>query len=1212
MKKTTQLQGITDLTVLARVRTGFVPGAFNTVTYAHRLNTVLRVLNGVRQASREAALQRSPFADSIGRFRAIHFFRFAVVPSLEESAGPHQLLLNVTFDGGWEPYMRIIWGPLGKLLDLIFCNCERYPMAFQCSFDEYMRWVRENEVSSTFFYADSAATVADSHYLRELEDLQCSEGAREGFDVRAASLAMTEPPSRTIANLYAVTSSVRVLKALATLRDFFPAIDDTQAQRSYEQHLVLLRFTRDLLSDLREWIEEGMFQPGGAFDTISGTFKHERAWLMSADKKASELKERLTFVSAGVQVGIVKSYPEDVRHGVLVMLRIKDLDKAKAWLAKAPVTREDGKAPPDGIYRNLALTHAGLKRLVKEDDLKRFPQEYIAGMEARAGLLGDVRGNHPDYWSRPRRNWPWPAPSQSEAGPPIELSTVHVLVQLRTALNAGEEGAAADGATPLPRLASAVNELHDSKGTGLQVLFVQPMRLATPRDGEKSGRDHFGYVDGISQPTLSPTVPSPSFWTDQVKTGDLFLGYSNSRGDKRVPEPDPSLDPEPDPLLDNGTFLVVRKLRQNPQLFDALVAGAAQRSMPDAGPGAQALLREEIRAKIMGRYSDGTPMVKPGGTSDNDFTFRGDGAGGQCPHRSHIRRVNPRGALPAQPAPRIVRRGMSYGPPRTDKPDNEPRGIVFMAYNASIAEQFEVIQRWVTSGNSSGLSSTQDDPLLGVPEIGQQRTFRYVCEGKVMRVDLGEKPLVELQWGLYAFVPSIKALETLGKPAGAGSGSASGAEASRSRPEAERNRESPSQEARRSGLEDEPDGESPSMKKWRLLLEDEHARANTWKKVREEPSGVQNGEDYGLLVGSSEKILKVLKDDGSEFSVHGYGTCMKDSGIGRGFLGMDDVGPHKGHAKQAPAVNEIIEKFAGEKEAFDAAFRHASEHLARLLAGRREVPVDVIEFGRRVLSLLCKEWFGLPDEVLMKHGTKADDLVPDDIPHCPGNFLTVSRYIFSPHPLPPVETPAKLHGERILKAVKKLLREAETGKRELTELVEKIVNAPGIKGEDDLPAITVAGVMLGFPPTVLGNLVTVLMRWIETLELWEFQQDMPADIDYDGAKNLLGDTFLKTMRRMPVPYAIWRTAMTDHPLGNPDKMKGCKVVVGLGSAMDGEGDSMLMFGGARSGPLKTIHACPGYGLAMGVMLGSVAALLAAGALSRTADPRVLILTGLAK
>jgi hypothetical protein len=59
---------------------------------------------------------------------------------------------------------------------------------------------------------------------------------------------------------------------------------------------------------------------------------------------------------------------------------------------------------------------------------------------------------------------------------------------------------------------------------------------------------------------------------------------------------------------------------------------------------------------------------------------------------------------------------------------------------------------------------------------------------------------------------------------------------------------------------------------------------------------------------------------------------------------------------------------------------------------------------------------------------------------------------------------------------------------------------------------------------------------------------------------------------------------------------------------------MLMFGGTRdkTSDLHTPHACPGYKMAVGVMLGSVTALLQKGALAWTPDPKVVILTGLAE
>ena len=80
-----------------------------------------------------------------------------------------------------------------------------------------------------------------------------------------------------------------------------------------------------------------------------------------------------------------------------------------------------------------------------------------------------------------------------------------------------------------------------------------------------------------------------------------------------------------------------------------------------------------------------------------------------------------------------------------------------------------------------------------------------------------------------------------------------------------------------------------------------------------------------------------------------------------------------------------------------------------------------------------------------------------------------------------------------------------------------------------------------------------------------------------------------------------------------------RIVVGLGAAVqDPDADPMLMFGGrrhgseetvhaCRHGSEETVHACPGYGMAMGTMVGTLAALLRAGTL-RPDGPYSLLLS----
>ena len=98
-RQDTALGGITDLTVLARIKPGFCAG-FETISHVERLQRVLKLLNALRQASRESPTALppglEPFTDVVSRFRIVHSFRFAILPA--EADGAQKLLLNVCFD----------------------------------------------------------------------------------------------------------------------------------------------------------------------------------------------------------------------------------------------------------------------------------------------------------------------------------------------------------------------------------------------------------------------------------------------------------------------------------------------------------------------------------------------------------------------------------------------------------------------------------------------------------------------------------------------------------------------------------------------------------------------------------------------------------------------------------------------------------------------------------------------------------------------------------------------------------------------------------------------------------------------------------------------------------------------------------------------------------------------------------------------------------
>src|SRR3954463_4259431 len=134
LARNTQLQGVTDLTVFADIKAGLIDGIFESRSHVWRLKCVLQLLDLARRASRESDPIPSQLVDLVARLRGIQYFRFTILP-VAGQAGAFRLFLGVTFDGGWEPYIRLIWRPLGTLLDLIFCHCPGYPQAASSDFD---------------------------------------------------------------------------------------------------------------------------------------------------------------------------------------------------------------------------------------------------------------------------------------------------------------------------------------------------------------------------------------------------------------------------------------------------------------------------------------------------------------------------------------------------------------------------------------------------------------------------------------------------------------------------------------------------------------------------------------------------------------------------------------------------------------------------------------------------------------------------------------------------------------------------------------------------------------------------------------------------------------------------------------------------------------------------------------------------------------------
>lgn len=331
-------------------------------------------------------------------------------------------------------------------------------------------------------------------------------------------------------------------------------------------------------------------------------------------------------------------------------------------------------------------------------------------------------------------------------------------------------------------------------GTGANILVVERglQQTRSFRPGIAEGVEHFGYVDGRSQPL---------FLTEDIAVENVPPDPAGTKpGDKVHWDPvfKPSQFIVPDPngrtRFSAGSYFVFRKLEQNVRGFNAAEDALGKEIF---GADASRDQLDRAGAMVVGRFEDGTPLVLADTGEKqpvtNDFTYAHDSGGAKCPFHAHIRKVNPRGDIERltetdDAAPGrihiMARRGITYGPKRPHNADGsefadggaEPEknvGLLFMAYMASIEDQFEFTQQgWADKPTFAGNISParHPHPLTGVdPIIGQtgddtQREHTYQdgwTPGSAPKV-LNFANFVTMQGGEYFFAPSLSFLRGIG------------------------------------------------------------------------------------------------------------------------------------------------------------------------------------------------------------------------------------------------------------------------------------------------------------------------------------------------------------------------------------------------------------------------------------------------------------------
>jgi Dyp-type peroxidase family len=435
-----------------------------------------------------------------------------------------------------------------------------------------------------------------------------------------------------------------------------------------------------------------------------------------------------------IQGNVTPGFRSD--HQALMLVRLPHGRAAREWLRQlvpgiasaqqvatflAELRRPHRESRhPSVTWVNVAFSRPGLERLgLDRRTIGAFPEDFRQGMRERAHLLGDS----PEHVA----GWDVGGSPDTDADVLVILGT-KAAEDLERELSRQRDALAAHG--------------------GEELVTYRGARLP----GDLRDREHFGFRDGVSQPDpLDPLEGWPR--TDRVAApGEFILGYPSETSARPTVEPNWARD---------GSYLVFRRLHQDVFGFRRTVAREAERI---------GLSAEQLAAKLVGRWPSGARLGT--GSSDPGWDprtglitaadFANDPNGERCPRFSHVRKAHPLELRQDRPQRhRLIRRGIPYGPPlprEATADDGEDRGLLFLAYQASLADQFEHIQRRWLDDPDFPRAHDGTDPLVG-EAVGRRAVTLRRQGGRVSRLELGR--FVSATAGGYFFAPSIGALAHL-------------------------------------------------------------------------------------------------------------------------------------------------------------------------------------------------------------------------------------------------------------------------------------------------------------------------------------------------------------------------------------------------------------------------------------------------------------------
>ena len=247
--------------------------------------------------------------------------------------------------------------------------------------------------------------------------------------------------------------------------------------------------------------------------------------------------------------GLVRFAHARLGAAAYLLLDVKDVALARAWLRNAPITTASYTKPKPKMAMQVAFSAGGLRALgAKPKVLEQFSDEFIAGMvddDNRSRRLGDVGANDP-------RHWRW---GGSYSNPPDVLLMLFAKPK------------------DIERL------LEDVQSDD----FLAAFTLQRILNSEKlTSTEPFGFADGISQPKIdwdqqvSTDLHQRDRFSNLLSLGEVLLGYKNEYGlytDRPLLNKGEDTNAQHLPVAEdqtglqdlgkNGSYLVFRQLAQD-------------------------------------------------------------------------------------------------------------------------------------------------------------------------------------------------------------------------------------------------------------------------------------------------------------------------------------------------------------------------------------------------------------------------------------------------------------------------------------------------------------------------------------------------------------------------------------------------------------------------------------------------------------------------